>query len=277
MAIWLWRPAHIVLVNVLVTVFDEVDHGMRQAPMSTVIGLIADGLSKPGAGGGMVTMERHMRAGYLRVTPETMSEVVHEAVAVLRQGGVVAYPTDTVYGLAVDAMDVGAIVRLYDVKGRPDAKALPLIIGDVGQLAEVAAVVPPQAEKLMAAFWPGPLTLLFEPHEALPVQLRGGSPRIGVRWPAAMLSQQLARELGHAITATSANRSSAPAALTAEEVARQLGSSVDLILDGGRAESTEVSTVLDVVMTPPGIRRAGKISSLAIEASLRMWGLPGPT
>ncbi|ETW93989.1 MAG: hypothetical protein ETSY2_50470, partial [Candidatus Entotheonella gemina] len=164
--------------------------------------------------------------------------------------------------------DVGAIARLYRVKGRLDAKALPLIIGDVGQLAEVAAAVPPQAEKLMAAFWPGPLTLLLEPHEALPAELRGESPRIGVRWPAARLCQQLACGLGHAITATSANCSGAPAALTAAAVADQLGVSVDLILDGGRAESSEVSTVLDVVVEPPCIRRPGKIPAQVIEAAL---------
>jgi L-threonylcarbamoyladenylate synthase len=110
----------------------------------------------------------------------------------------------------------------------------------------------------------------------LPVQLRGQSPRIGVRCPATILSQQLAKACGHAITATSANRSGAPAALTAEEVARQLGASVDLIIDGGRAESAEVSTVLDVVAVPPCIRRPGKISSQAIEAVLRAAGLPGP-
>jgi L-threonylcarbamoyladenylate synthase len=211
----------------------------------------------------------------LQVTPATMPEILCAAVAVLRRGGVVAYPTDTVYGLAVDATDVEAIARLYDVKGRPGAKALPLIIGDMGQLTEVAAAVPPQAEKVMAAFWPGPLTLLLEPHDELPVQLRGESPRIGVRWPAAMLSQQLAREFGHAITATSANCSGAPAALSAAEVARQLGSSVDLILDGGRAESAEVSTVLDVVVAPPCIRRPGKISSRAIEAVLGALGSSG--
>lgn len=204
----------------------------------------------------------------LSVTPETMPEVLREAVDVLRHGGVVAYPTDTVYGLAVDAFNTAAISRLYAVKQRPDDKALPLIIGEVGQLAQVAAAVLPQAEQLMAAFWPGPLTLLFEPHEALPVLLRGESPRIGVRWPSAVLSQQLARELGHAVTATSANRSGAPVALTAAEVVMQLSSSVDLILDGGRAESSEVSTVLDVVVTPPRVLRAGKIPIPAIEAVL---------
>ncbi len=217
-----------------------------------------------------------MRSHCLQVTSATMPEVVREAVDVLRRGGVVAYPTDTVYGLAVDATNVAAIARLYEVKGRPDAKALPLIIGDTGQLAEVAATVPPRAEKLMAAFWPGPLTLLFEPHEALPAQLCGASPRIGVRWPAAVLSQQLAQALGHAITATSANRSGATAALTAEAVAGQLGTAIDLILDGGRAESAEVSTVLDAVAVTPCVLRPGKISSRAIEAALGGAVVSGP-
>lgn len=201
----------------------------------------------------------------LSVTPASMPEVVREAVAVLRHGGVVAYPTDTVYGLAVDAFNVEAIARLYTVKQRPDDKALLLIIGEMGQLAQVAAAVSPQAEQLMAALWPGPLTLLFEPHEALPALLRGNSPRIGVRWPSAALSQQLARELGQAVTATSANRSGAPVALTAAEVERQLATSVDLILDGGRAASSAVSTVLDVVAVPPRVLRPGKISAQAIE------------
>ena len=191
---------------------------------------------------------------------------LRQAIDVLRQGGVVAYPTDTVYGLAVDATNAKAIARLYEVKGRPDAKAVPLIIGDMGQLDEVAVAPSPLAQQLMAAFWPGPLTLLLQPCEALPAALRGDSPRIGVRWPAAPLSQALARQFGHAITATSANRSGAPAALSAAETARQLGASVDFILDGGRAESAEVSTVLDVVSEPPRILRAGKISQRDIEA-----------
>ena len=114
-----------------------------------------------------------MKARCIQVASATMPEVIYEeilreAVAVLRRGGVVAYPTDTVYGLAVDATDVEAIARLYEVKGRPGAKALPLIIGEMAQLTEVVARIPPQAEKLISAFWPGPLTLLLEPHEALP-------------------------------------------------------------------------------------------------------------
>ena len=124
-----------------------------------------------------------------RCAPATMAPALRQAVDVLRQGGVVAYPTDTVYGLAVDATNAEAIARLYEVKGRPDDKAVPLIIGDMGQLDEVAIAASPLAQQLMAAFWPGPLTLLLQPCETLPATLRGDSPRIGVRWPGAMLSQ----------------------------------------------------------------------------------------
>ncbi|HEY7709278.1 MAG TPA: L-threonylcarbamoyladenylate synthase [Candidatus Entotheonella sp.] len=207
----------------------------------------------------------------LAIAPEApQAALLQEAVCVLQQGGVVAYPTDTVYGLAVDATNVAAIARLFTAKQRPGDKAIPLIIGDRSQLSQVAATILPGAERLMQAFWPGPLTLLFEPQSGLPAELRGSSACIGVRWPAALIGQHLACMLGRPITATSANRSGASAALTAPQVMAQLSSSVDLILDGGTASSAEVSTVLDVSVVPPRFLRAGKISSQAIESVLRI-------
>ncbi len=192
--------------------------------------------------------------------------VLEEAVMVLRQGGVVAYPTDTVYGLAVDVLQHEAIAHLYAVKGRPSTKALPVIIGDLAQLSQVALPPSAMAERLMARFWPGPLTLLFLPHPAIPPLLLGNSTAIGVRWPASRLSQGLAQGLGGAITASSANRSGAAAALSAMEVARQLA--VDLILDGGTVTSAEVSTVLDLYSDPPRILRPGKIPQEILETVL---------
>jgi len=194
--------------------------------------------------------------------------VLAEALAVLRRGGVVAYPTDTVYGLAVDAMQPDAIARLYAVKGRPEAKALPVIIGALPQLATVVAAVPACAERLMTAFWPGPLTLLLLPHPHVPAALLGDSDRIGVRWPASTISQQLAVGLGGAITASSANRSGAPAALTAADVMAQLAPAVDLVLDAGATTSPVVSTILDVTVEPPCVYRPGKIAQHALEAVL---------
>jgi L-threonylcarbamoyladenylate synthase len=206
----------------------------------------------------------------IAIAPEApQADLLQEAVRVLQQGGVVAYPTDTVYGLAVDATNVTAIARLFTAKQRPGDKAIPLIIGDLSHLSQVAATIPLAAERLMQAFWPGPLTLLFEPQSGLPAALRGGSACIGVRWPAAPVSQQLACMLGRPITATSANRSGAAAALTAPEVLVQLSATVDLVLDGGTASSLEVSTVLDVTVAPPRLLRAGKVSPQAIESVLR--------
>src|SRR3989442_12814485 len=142
------------------------------------------------------TMRRLLAVDPQRPAPA----VLNAALAVLRRGGVVAYPTDTVYGLAVDARRPDAIARLYTVKGRPESKALPVIIGALPQLAAVVATVPALAECLMAAFWPGPLTLLLPPHPCVPAALLGDSDRIGVRWPASTLSQQLALSLCAAIT-----------------------------------------------------------------------------
>lgn len=194
--------------------------------------------------------------------------VIQEAVLVLQRGGVVAYPTDTVYGLAVDAMNAAAVARLYTVKQRPAEKAVPLIVGDLGQLAQVVATLPVSAERLIAAFWPGPLTLVLAPHARVPAPVLGDSGRVGVRWPAAAVSQQLALTLGRAITASSANRSGAVAALAATEVVTQLDTTIDLVLDGGTMSSAHVSTILDVTVDPPALLRPGKIPSPAIEAVL---------
>jgi L-threonylcarbamoyladenylate synthase len=165
-------------------------------------------------------------------------------------------------------MQPDAIARLYAVKGRPETKALPVIIGALPQLAAVVATVPACAERLMAAFWPGPLTLLLLPHPRVPAVLLGDSDRIGVRWPASTISQQLAVGLGGAITASSANRSGAPAALTAADVMAQLAPAVDLVLDAGAMTSPLVSTILDVTIEPPRVYRPGKIVQQALEAVL---------
>lgn len=194
--------------------------------------------------------------------------VLDDAAMVLRRGGVVAYLTDTVYGLAVAARLPQAIAGLYGLKGRSADKAIPLIIGAPEQLSGVALALPPCAEPLMAAFWPGPLTLLLSPHPNLPATLLGNTGRIGVRWPDSPLSQGLALRVGGAITASSANRSGAAAALNAAEVEAQLAPDVDLVLDAGAAPAPQVSTVLDVTVEPPRLIRAGRVSRQAIQAVL---------
>jgi L-threonylcarbamoyladenylate synthase len=194
--------------------------------------------------------------------------VLDDAASILRRGGIVAYLTDTVYGLAVNARLPQAIAGLYALKGRSSDKAIPLIIGAPEQLSDVAVAWPRRAESLMAAFWPGPLTLLLSPHPNLPAALLGNTGRIGVRWPDSPLSQGLALRVGSAITASSANRSGAAAALSAAEVEVQLAPDVDLILDAGRANEPQVSTILDITVEPPRMIRAGKIPQEAIESVL---------
>ena len=191
-----------------------------------------------------------------------------DAASVLQHGGIVAYLTDTVYGLAVDARQPQAIAALFALKGRSSDKAIPLIIGEPEQLSGVALDLPRHAEPLMSAFWPGPLTLLFCPQENLPASLLGNSKRIGVRWPDSALSQGLALRVGGAITASSANRSGAGAARNAADVAEQLTPGVNLILDSGDARNPQVSTVLDVTTEPPRMIREGRVSQVEIESVL---------
>ena len=204
-----------------------------------------------------------------RIDPQCPSAaLLDDAVSVLRRGGIVAYLTDTVYGLAVAARLPHAIDRLYALKGRSTDKAIPLIIGAPEQLSEVAVALPWRAESLIAAFWPGPLTLLLSPHPKLPTTLLGNTGRIGVRWPDSPLSQGLALRVGGAITASSANRSGVAAALNAAEVEAQLAPDVDLVLDAGSADEPQVSTVLDITVEPPRMIRAGKIPQAVIESVL---------
>ncbi len=205
----------------------------------------------------------------VRIDPQCpASGVLDDAASVLRRGGIVAYLTDTVYGLAVDARLPQAIASLYALKGRSSDKAIPLIIGAPEQFPDVAVALPRCAESLMAAFWPGPLTLLVSPHCNLPATLLGNTGRVGVRWPDSPLSQGLALRVGGAITASSANRSGAAAALSAAEVEAQLAPDVDLIIDAGCANEPQVSTVLDITVEPPRMIRAGKIPQAAIESVL---------
>ena len=212
------------------------------------------------------------------VDPQCPSPAALDAAAsLLRGGGIVAYLTDTVYGLAVDARLPQAIAGLFALKGRPPDKAVPLIIGSLDQLTDIAVDVPRHAGPLMSAFWPGPLTLLFRPQPDLPVSLLGHSQRIGVRWPDSALSQGLALRVGSAITASSANRSGAPAALNAAEAAEQLAPQLDLVLDSGPACNPQVSTVLDVTTEPPRLIRQGRVSQAAMEAVLDCSIVSGPT
>jgi L-threonylcarbamoyladenylate synthase len=191
------------------------------------------------------------------------------AVEVLRAGGIVAFPTDTVYGIAVALPTPGGIERLFHVKRRPPEKGIALLLAGADQAATVGLMTPP-AEALATALWPGALTLVLtaRPDAALPTVLTGGSPTVGVRVPAHPIPRALAAAVGPLPT-TSANLSGGPDALDADSVAASLGEGVDLILDGGRSGGSSGSTVVDLTTDPPKILRQGAIEEATIRATLR--------
>jgi L-threonylcarbamoyladenylate synthase len=194
------------------------------------------------------------------------------AIEALRAGGVVAVPTDTVYGLAA-ALDVpGAIERLFAAKGRSTDRAIAVLLAGVEQ-AEAIATLPPEALALGAAFWPGGLTLVVRqrPDRQLPAALTGGADTIGIRVPDRAAPRALAAALGPLPT-TSANVSGEPELPDAAAIHARLGARIDLILDGGPAPGGRASTVVDVTVDPPRILRDGAIPAADVESALRDMG-----
>ena len=196
------------------------------------------------------------------------------AIEVLRAGGVVAVPTDTVYGIAVWLEAPGGIERLFAAKQRPPDRAIALLLGDAAQAAEIG-VLNGAAEALAQAYWPGGLTLVVprRTDRPLPLALTGGElapggiPTVGLRVPDHPAPRALAAALGPLPT-TSANLSGQPEASTADEIERQLGGAVDLILDGGRAGGGPASTVVDATSPEAAILRVGAIPTADVEAVL---------
>src|SRR5918993_1257662 len=192
---------------------------------------------------------------------------------VLRSGGVVAIPTDTVYGIAVALDTPGGIERLFEVKRRPLDKSIALLIDDVEQASALGHVTD-AARALAEAFWPGGLTIVFRQREDVPFPavLTGGTQTIGLRVPAHDAPRALARAVGPLPT-TSANVSGEPEATDAAEILEQLGEAVDLILDGGPARGGPASTVVDCTGERPVILRAGAVTAEAMAAVLDAAGL----
>jgi release factor glutamine methyltransferase len=187
------------------------------------------------------------------------------AAAVLRRGGLAAFPTDTVYGLAADAWRGECIQQLFTAKGRDANKAIAVLVGDPAQLSQVAAEVSSAARRLAERFWPGPLTLVLPRHPDLPPEI-SPLPTVGVRMPDHPLALALLRQMGP-LAVTSANRSGADNPLTAEDVLSQLDGRIDLILDGGAVGGGVPSTVVDCTASELTILRQGPISLQEILAA----------
>ncbi len=199
-----------------------------------------------------------MHTEVLRVdTPGTLNR----AVAVLRAGGLLAFPTDTVYGIGADAANDAAVSRLYQAKLRPAGKAIPLLLGDATDLDALAQHLPEVTTRLIAAFWPGALTLVIQRSATVSAVVAAGGSTVAVRLPNHPIPRALARALGGALAVTSANLSGSHEAVTAAEVLDQLAGRIDLILDGGTCHGGVASTVLDVTTKPPTIVRAGALDA----------------
>jgi L-threonylcarbamoyladenylate synthase len=193
-------------------------------------------------------------------------QLIAEAAALIRAGQLVAFPTETVYGLGADGLNPAALRRIYTVKGRPPDNPLILHIAALDQLSWVAAAVPEPASLLMQAFWPGPLTLILPKAAPVPKQATGGLDTVAVRMPAHPVALALIHAAHTPLAGPSANRSGHPSPTTAQHVFDDLQGRIPLILDAGPTAVGVESTVLDVTCTPPVILRPGGVSREAIEA-----------
>lgn len=192
--------------------------------------------------------------------PPDIQEQVEEGISILKRGGIIAFPTDTVYGLGACVSNQQAVERIYTVKGRPQNIALPLLLANTSQISEVAGTVPEVAWLLIRHFLPGALTIVLPKADSLPDIVTGGGTTIAVRIPAHPVPVALAEGLRAPIIGTSANLSGKPSALTADEVYSQFGDKIDLVIDGGRCPGGRESTIVDVTGETPVILREGAIS-----------------
>lgn len=196
------------------------------------------------------------------VLPAGDPGVLEQAVSVLRRGGVIAFPTDTVYGLGCLAGDPLAIVRLFEIKGRGRERAIPVLLAESSELPRVAQSIPGAASRLAEQFWPGPLTLVVPRRPELPAEL-GPEPTVGVRVPNHELARRLLRLAGP-MAVTSANLSGGADSLTADDVSRAFSGGPELVLDGGPAPGGVPSTVVDCVSVPPRLIRRGPVGVEAL-------------
>ncbi len=207
----------------------------------------------------------------LKVDPRDEGDLARAVAtirAVLDKSGVIAFPTDTFYGLGADPSDEEALSRIFLAKGRPEGKPLLVLVTSTRQARTLAETLPPVADKLIPAFWPGPLTLVFKARESLPERLTAGTGTIGLRQPGNDFTLRLLQALGRPLTATSANPSGQPSPVTAEQAATLLGDGVDLIVDAGPTPGGRESTLLDVTVSPPRLLREGAVSRKRIEDAL---------
>lgn len=200
--------------------------------------------------------------------PQTLQAVIAPIKRAVAEGGVIAFPTDTFYGLGVDPSNAEAVQKIFDIKERPADKPVLILIDDRKHLDDWVTEVPPLAETAMSAFWPGPLTLIFRARDTVPAVLTAGTGKIGIRLPGSAFTRQLIHDIGHPLTAPSANISETANPVTADDVNQAVGNKIDWIIDAGPAPGSAASTVLDTTTHPPVLIREGAVSRQDLESAL---------
>ena len=203
---------------------------------------------------------RKMRVGRVNQSKADLEKQIKKAISILKKGGVVAYPTDTVYGLGACMTDTAAVDRIFQVKGRPKGMALPVLLADKVQMESILTSVPLSARRLADEFFPGALTIILPKSNSVPDIITGGGRTVAFRIPDHRVPWALIKGLGKPIVGTSANLSGQPSALTAAEVQAQIGDKIDMVIDGGRCPGGTESTVIDLSGKKPVVRRQGAIS-----------------
>ena len=197
-------------------------------------------------------------------------KVIAKATDILTGGGIIAYPTETFYGLGADATNEKAIQKIFSVKGRDFRNPISLIIGQAEDIYPLVQLLPEAARKLMKTFWPGALTIVFNASNTISPLLTAGSGKIGVRVSSHPIALKLVQKLKKPITATSANQSGKPECNQASEVVNQIGDKLDAVVDYGKTQGDIASTVVDVTCTPPAILREGAINRESIRNILSL-------
>ncbi len=195
------------------------------------------------------------------------AECLSQAVQALKAGDVIGLPTETVYGLAADAMNISAVRKIFALKGRPVDHPLIVHIADSGQIQKWAIDIPEEAFVLAQHFWPGPLTMILRKHADVPNEVTGGQDTVGLRCPAHPLALTVLRQLNGGVAAPSANRFGRISPTTAQHVHEEFGDAVPIVLDGGECEVGIESTIIDLSSEPPRLLRPGMISQDEIENS----------
>jgi len=205
----------------------------------------------------------------IRIPEAKLEQAINQSIEALKRGGIIAYPTETFYGLGVIFDKEDSLRRLYEIKQRPKEKAMPLIIGNKELLLLLTKTINPRAFLLMERFWPGPLTLILPAKEYISSYLTAGTDRVAVRIPGESFALHLARKANFPFTATSANLSGTPPAKDAEEVTRYFRDAIDLLIDKGPTPGGLPSTIIDATGEKMKILREGAVSRESLEEFLK--------